>query len=213
MTYFIVALESIGIMLLFALPGFIFTKKKMIKPESISAFAKFLMYVCQPMITLYTFQAAIPYYSSTLLKNMLWVLLLSLGIELLIMVTAYFSCGKKKEDVRYRVMSVSTVLGNVAFLGVPLLEAMLPDNPEVIVYSAVFSTGMFLLSWTLGAMFITGDKKYIKVKNMLLNPVLWALIPALPLFFTRTVLPPILYTNVMILGRTTTPWCMWKISG
>lgn len=208
MSYFLIALKCVGIMLLMALPGYIFTKKKIIKAESISAFAKFLMYVCQPMITLYTFQAAIPYYSETLVWNMLWVLLLSLGIELLIMITAYLSCGKKKEEARFRVMSVSTVLGNVAFLGVPLLEAMLPDHPEAIVYSAVFSTGMFLLSWTLGSFFLTGEKKYIKVKNMLLNPVLIALIPALPLFFTQTILPQILYTNVMILGRMTTPLCM-----
>ena len=208
MNYFIIALECVGIMLLLALPGYIFTKKKIIKEESISAFAKFLMYVCQPMITLYSFQAAIPYYSAELVTNMGWVLLLSFGLELVIMVTAYLACGKKREDARYRVMSVSTVLGNVAFLGVPLLEAMLPEHPEVIVYSAVFSTGMFLLSWTLGAFFITREKKYIRAKNMLLNPVLLALIPALPLFFTQTRLPDILYTHVMVLGRTTTPLCM-----
>ena len=45
-------------MLAYALPGFLTVKTGLIKSDSIPAFAKMLMYVCQPCLTVYSFQKA-----------------------------------------------------------------------------------------------------------------------------------------------------------
>ena len=71
---------------------------------------------------------------------------------------------KKSHRPEYRVCSVACVLGNVGFFGVPLLEALIPEHPEAIVYSAVYILGMNIISWTAGSMLITGDKKYMSIK-------------------------------------------------
>ena len=58
MNEFLTTLIIVGIMLLYAVPGFILVKAKAIKPDSISAFSKVLMFVCQPALTLYSFNKA-----------------------------------------------------------------------------------------------------------------------------------------------------------
>ena len=53
-----ITLARVLIMLAYAVPGFIFIKIKAIKPESISAFAKLLAYVCGPCLAFYSFSRA-----------------------------------------------------------------------------------------------------------------------------------------------------------
>jgi predicted permease len=55
---FTTTLVTVAIMLLYAVPGFITMKTRLIKPDAIPAFAKMLMYVCQPCLTVYSFQKA-----------------------------------------------------------------------------------------------------------------------------------------------------------
>ena len=55
MQEFKTTLIMVGIMLAYAVPGFILIKTKFVKTDSISAFSKLLMFVCQPALTLYSF--------------------------------------------------------------------------------------------------------------------------------------------------------------
>ena len=52
---FTVALSTVGVMLLYALPGFVMIKTKLLQSSAISAFAKLLMYICQPALIIYSF--------------------------------------------------------------------------------------------------------------------------------------------------------------
>ena len=48
MNEFLITLATVGIMLAYAVPGYILIKVKAVKADSISAFSKLLMYVCSP---------------------------------------------------------------------------------------------------------------------------------------------------------------------
>jgi len=202
---FTTTLLTVALMLAFAVPGFILIKTKAVKKESISAFAKVLMYVCQPCLSLYSFQKVI--YSKELFLNMLLFAALSLVLQLGVIMLLFF-IFRKSEDAKYRVVTISSVFGNVGFLGVPLLEALVPQYPQAVSYSAAFIVTMNLLSWTVGSFMLTGDKKYISVKKAFINPMFISLCVTLPLFFTKTVLPAPLLNSVTLLGRMTTPMCM-----
>lgn len=127
---------NVLILLLYAIPGYILVKSKAVKSESIPAFAKVLLYVCQPCLSVYSFQKVV--FSAEIIKNMGIFVGLNLGLMLFILLVVYLAFRKQYEDNRYRVCTVATALGNVGFLGVPLLEALLPEYPETIAYSAVF---------------------------------------------------------------------------
>ena len=58
MAQFKTTLIMVGIMLAYAVPGYIIIKAKAVKSDHIASFSKLLMYVCQPALTLYSFNKA-----------------------------------------------------------------------------------------------------------------------------------------------------------
>ena len=194
-------------MLAYAIPGYILVKCKAVKETSIPAFAKVLLYVLQPCLSIYSFQKVT--YSPALARNMLVFLGLCTALQVGMLLLMRLALAKRyNEDVRRKVATGATVMGNVGFFGIPLLEALLPDYPEAIAYAAIFVVSFNLIAWTLGAYLLTGDKKYLLRKEVVLNPPFLTLFITLPLFFTSTTLPPIMLNSITILGKFTTPMCM-----
>lgn len=193
-------------MLAYAAPGFIFIKRKMIREESISAFAKVLLLICQPCLSIYSFNRAD--YTPELGRQLLVFFILGTFLQLVMLLLTYFAFRKKcREDASYRVCTIAGTLGNVGFLGVPLLEALL-KNENALAFSAVYIIGMNFISWTVASAIVTGDKKYISVKKLIFNQVILTLAIALPLFLTKTKLPEVLENSVTVLGKMTTPMSM-----
>lgn len=213
MREFITTLIMVGIMLAYAVPGFLLVRVRAVKPESIPAFSKVLMYVCQPALTLYSFNKAD--FSKALGINLLIFLGIITAAQLLFIGGFYLLFHKRMDDVRYRITTVATTLSNCSFLGVPLLEAIFPDSNNVAVYSMMYFLSMNLLGWTLVSAIITRDKKYISVKKICLNPATLSVAVSLPFFLTGFKIAPQngqllgqIETMINILGKMTTPLCM-----
>ena len=163
-------------MLLYAVPGFLLVKTKMVKTQAVSAFSVVLMYVLQPCLTIHSFQKIT--FTPTLAVNMLIcfsIALIAMGTFLGLL---FFLLRKKQEDVTYRVATVASVFGNASFIGIPILEAVVPECTEAAAYSIVFFLAMSALGWTVASAVITRDKKYISVKKILFNPATLSLIAA-----------------------------------
>ncbi len=200
-------------MLVYAVPGYILIKVKAVKSESISSFSKVLLFVCQPALTLYSFNKAD--FSKQLGINLLIFLAIITVAQLAFIGVFYLIFRKKMDDVRYRITTVATTLSNCSFLGVPLLEAIFPDSPNVAVYSMMYFLSMSLLGWTLVSAIITRDKKYINIKKILINPATLSIAISLPFFFTgykigfeNGELAGQIERMIDILGKMTTPLCM-----
>lgn len=213
MQEFKVTLIMVGIMLAYAVPGFILIKVKAIKPDSISAFSKLLMFVCQPVLTLYSFNKAD--YSKELCINLLIFFVIITVVQLVFIGIFYLIFRKKMEDVKYRIVTVATTLSNCSFLGVPLLEALFPNSPNVAVYSMMYFLSMSLLGWTLVSAIITRDKKHISIKKIILNPATISIVVSLPFFLTGFKISADngyflgqVDNMIYILSKMTTPLCM-----
>ena len=193
-------------MLAYAIPGFLFVKTKTVKPDSISAFARVLLFVCQPCLILYSLNAAD--FTLEFLRQLGIFFGLCTAMQIAVICSLWFIMRKKYGDVRNRICTIASSLANVGFFGVPLIEAILPTHPEVVAFSTIFSVSLNLISWTLAVGIIAYDKNKMSVRNMIVNPTTVALLVALPLFFTATKLPPIAAPAVELLGRMTTPMCM-----
>lgn len=202
---FLLTLTSVGILLLYAIPGFLLSKTKAVTTSSLPAFSKVLMYVCQPCLTLYTFDCVD--FTWSLFKDMLWFLLAITLVQLAMMGTFYLLFRKKQQDVKYRIYTVASTFGNCAFFGVPVLEALLPGT-NAVVFSNMYFVSMSLLGWTVASAIIAHDKKYISVKKIVLNPAVIIMAVALPLFMLKIKLPGQLFDAVSVVGKMTTPLCM-----
>ncbi len=193
-------------MLAYAIPGFLFVKTKTIKPDSIGAFARVLLFVNQPALILYSLNAAD--FTLEFLRQLGIFFGLCTAMQIVVICTLWFLMRRRFDDVRNRICTIASSLANVGFFGVPLLEAILPSHPEVVAFSTVFSVSLNLISWTLAVGLITYDKSKMSVRNMVVNPTTVSLLVALPLFFTSTKLPSAIAPAVELLGRMTTPMCM-----
>jgi len=203
----------VGIMLAYAVPGFILIKVKAVKSDHIASFSKLLLFVCQPALTLYSFNKAD--FTKELGVNLLIFLGIITAVQLVFIGLFYLIFRKKMGDIRYRITTIATTLSNCSFLGVPLLEAIFPNSPNVAVYSMMYFLSMSLLGWTLVSAIITRDKKYISVKKIILNPATLSIAVSLPFFFTgfkisadNGQLLGQIENMINILGKMTTPICM-----
>ena len=206
LTTFLIALGVVSTMLLYAMPGFIMIKTKIIKKDQISAFAKLLMYVCSPCLVFNSLTRN--EFSVSLVKEMLIGFAFIFSAFLLGLLAFRFIFRKRSHDVKYRIYNLATTLANCAFMGVPVLEALFPDYPQAIAFSAMASMALNILGWSVASYIISQDKKYISVKKILLNPAVIALFVAIPFFVFKVEIPSLINNMIVLLAKMSTPLCM-----
>lgn len=204
---FFIALATVGVMLLYACPGFLMVKTGLVKSTAIADFAKLLMYVCQPALTVYSFMQVD--FSLAMVGNMAFVFLFVLLLFAAALLFFRFVLFRKRaHEVRFRIYTLALCFSNCAFMGVPVLEALLPDYPQAVAFSAMFALAMNVLGWTLASAIITNDRKYMSAKKILFNPAVLSLAVAVPLFVSGVSLPSQIESMITLLARMTTPLCM-----
>jgi predicted permease len=106
-------------------------------------------------------------------------------------------------------MTIACSLGNCAFFGIPILEAIFPAQaPGLLIYTSVYTIIMNIIGWTLGAAIISQNLKYVSVKKIFLNPAMFSLLIAIPFFVFEIPLPKSVDSMVDIIGRMSTPISM-----
>lgn len=206
MMNFFITLSAVAMMLGYASIGFLMIKGKLIKEDAISAFAKLLLYVSSPCLTIYSI-SKVECNKQTLFDALI-CLIFAFVVQGGLQVLFRYIYKNHVDDVNYRVHNVATAMGNTGFMAVPLLEAIMPDYPEAVFLSTVYCIAMNIIGWTVTVYFISNDKKYMRVKNAFLNPGTLALIVAIPIYLTGFKLPTELDTMITLLGKMSAPLCM-----
>ena len=200
------AFKTVAVLLLCAVPGFLLIKTRLIKSDGISTIAKLLLYVCQPCLVVSTLTGVD--FSAKTATDLLIVFALVLASELIMTGLLILILRKKYDDARYRIYTIASCMGNVSFMGVPVMEALLPGNPEAVAFTAAASLALNVYGWTIASAVISRDKKYISVKKIFLNPATIAILVAVPLFIFNVEFPDKLGDMISLIGKCATPLCM-----
>lgn len=203
---FLTTISSVGALFLLAVPGFILAKIKLIKPEHIGVLVCVLLYVNQPFIMIDAFITKT--YENSLLVNIGIVFLVGVISQIFIMFLGKLIFRADNNRLRGNAYSYASAIGNVGFMGIPVVSVLLPENAEAILYVSVFLMSFNLVAWTIGIYALTGNKKDISIKKALLNPPIIAMIVALPIFFLRVKLPSFLTLPISYLAMMNTPLAM-----
>lgn len=207
MKTFIAALGAVAVMLAVAVPGFILKKKKMVGDDCMPSLSKILLYVCQPCLSIYTFKKAT--FSVQMLGSIGIFALLALLVQILMLGIAFLLFRKRIKNPLYRIMTIACSLGNCAFFGIPILEALFPETAAgLLIYTSVYAIIMNVIGWTLGAAIISQNLKYVSVKKIFCNPAMFSLLIAIPFFIFEIPLPQSVDSMVDIIGRMSTPISM-----
>lgn len=205
---FDIALSNVLVTLMYILPGFLVCKLKRASADHLSTLSGILVYACAPCMVISSFLALD--FSTENLINMGWFFIVTFLVQAAFMGLIYFLIRRRADDAKFRILTVASVLGNVGFFGLPVVKALLPHNPEVMCYSAVYVISMNILVFTVGVFCLTGDRKYITLKAAVLNPSMFGFVTGLLLYTARVadVIPDLVKNSVGLLGNMTTPLCM-----
>ncbi len=198
---------NILVMLIYAVPGFVLVKVKMMNAGAIPGLNTLLLYVAQPCLVYYSLTKVA--FEPRILLNMLWTFLISFGVMMLA-IGGFYVLNKRRvqESVALRIGNIALGFGNCTFMGMPLIEALLPEYPEASIYSIMFFLSMCIIGWTFACFVISGNREYISVRKIVLNPATVSLVLFMPFFVLNYAFPDPLNSSLVLLGRMSTPLCM-----
>jgi predicted permease len=214
---FITSLTQVIITLLFIIPGFILCKWKKESANHLATLSRILVYICGPCMIVSSF-IGMGEFKWEDFKNMGIFFAISLLLQALFILVLFLIFKNRISDAKYRIFTIGSVMGNVGYFGLPLVS-MLVSDPIVSVYSCLYVCSMNIIVFTFGVYALTLEKKYMSVKEALINPSVIGLVIALILYFTGfyrikgtddapIIFGKALFDAIALLGKTTTPICM-----
>ncbi len=179
------------VLIAFTVPGFLLRKLKLLNEKSSSTISNILLYVCQPALAIDAFCV----YSQEdwqVIQNISKVVLFGnfgiiIAISMLSMLIIFLICKlvflKSKEKNTSNIYTFIAIFSNCGFLGVPFVKMFTGSNPLAVMYIMVFNIIFIITSWTLGVTLITGNIHEIRLKKIICNPSIIAVVIAIIMFF------------------------------
>ncbi len=209
MTTFSITFSNVLLSLLYLVPGYILCKCRKVQPGHLSTVSVILLYICAPGMFLNALVSLER--SPDLTGQMALFLVVSLVVELLFILILFLLFRSRRNEFRFRMLTVASAMGNVGFFGLPIVQNLFPGAPVAASYSCMFCASMNILAWTLGVFCITGERRYISLRAAFLNPTVIAVAAGFVLYLLRARrwLPSLLTDGMRTLSGMTTPLCMF----
>jgi predicted permease len=137
------------------IPGILLKKCRLSTDGIGKGISNLVLYIAQPALI---FLAYLRPFNGEILKNSLYVFVFSIIAHLIFSLVA-MNCFRKSPDGARRMLRFATIFSNAAFMGIPLISAVLEaDFPGATVYASIYNITFNLFLWSLGV-FICTDKR------------------------------------------------------
>ena len=148
-------IEKVAILFVLMIPGILLKKLKMVPDGFGKGLSNLVLYIAQPVLV---FLAYIKPYSAEILINSLYVFALSVVAHALFAVVAML-LFRDAEDGKRRMLRFATIFSNAAFMGIPLIDAVLESSfPGATLYASIYNITFNLFLWTLGVRICTQNR-------------------------------------------------------
>ena len=155
MTVALRLIYNVALLFIMMIPGVLMKKCRLSSDSFGKGISNLVLYIAQPALT---FVAYLRPYDEKILINSLYVLVISILLHLIFALVAMIFF-KKAPDSMQRMLRFATVFSNVAFMGIPLIAAVLePDYPGSTVYALIYSITFNVFLWSLGVKFCTDGR-------------------------------------------------------
>ncbi len=191
--------QQVAVLFILIGVGFICGKTGLISDATAKKCSDLTLIIITPCMIIKSFQRP---FDPSMFKGLglafLIALLIHIGSILLIHLTVH-----DKDIARQRVLRVGALLSNAGFMGLPLQEAIVGEDG--VFYGATYVAVFNLFLWSYGLFTMSGDRKSLSPKKLIINPGLIALAIGLVLFLTEITLPSVLAAPVNHLANMNTP--------
>ena len=203
---------NVGILFIMMIPGIIMKKCKLSSDGFGKGISNLVLYVAQPALI---FLAYLKEYSQRILINSLVVLLLSVIAHGIFCLALLFF--RKTTEDRQRMLRFATIFSNAAFMGIPLITAVL--GAEYTIYASIYNITFNMFLWTLGVHICTAGntlddgtvlKSEASLTKALIHPVTIAAVLGLVFFFLpiHTYVPELIDKSLNMVANLVAPLSM-----
>ena len=190
---FLAVSEKVGLLFILIAVGFLCQRTKLLTEEANKCMADIVMYFVTPCVIITAFGSTLYAKEELLqiLKNIGIVAIISAVVHIIMILAVTFLFRFRNENKR-RLMRFSAVFSNAGFIALPLAQALIdtPTSHEGALYAAVYLAVFNIVLWTWGLIDMSGDKKALNVKKIILNPGIIGVVVGMILFTSP------LYVNI-----------------
>lgn len=182
--------------------GFIGQKTKLISDEGSKVMSDVVMYFVTPCLIINSFSRE---FDASKLKELFFVLVIVILIHIfnITLATIIF---RDKEKAINRVYRFGVVFANSGYMGIPLQQAIFGDDG--VFYGTAYVVIFQLTIWSYGLICMSGDKKYISAKKLIINPGVIGTVLGLIVFITSLPIPDVFKGVISSMASLNTPLAM-----
>lgn len=142
---------NVAVLFVMLVPGIVMKKCKLVTDGFGKGISNLVLYIAQPLLIVSAYVNCKSRFSDIWL-NILIVFIFSIVAHLIFSGVALSLFGDTPDGKR-RILRLVTIFANAAFMGIPLIEALL--GAEAAIYASIYNITFNLFLWTLGVFLCT----------------------------------------------------------
>lgn len=158
--------------------GFVLRKLNLVDTSFSRLLSVYVLYVAQAALFVHGFFID---FDSGILKGVGYVFAIAVVIHLV----SYFiviNLFKKAPDKIRAVLRYAIIFSNAGYMGIPVISDILGE--DYVIYATFYIFVFNIFNFSIGRLIYTNDKKYIKVKEIIINPAVVPLTIGFIIFIT-----------------------------
>lgn len=182
--------------------GFVCDKVKIFSEETAKKVVDLLLYIITPSLLINSF------INMERTQDNIKKFFLSLGLMFLIHIIAIalFAPFFRKKDMQDPVFKFGSIYGNTGYMALPLAQAVLGDIG--VFYCANGVAAYNVMTFTHGVRLMKSGNEKLKLKSLILNPGVIAILIGLPIFLLNIPMPYVIAKPVELIGSLNSPVAM-----
>lgn len=196
---FLTVAEQVVVLFLLIGVGVICGKTGILREHAVKCCSELVMMIVTPCIIIQSFQRP---FDLSMLAGLGMACLIALLIHAVTILLAHLLLHDPAER-RERVLRFGAVFSNAGFMSLPLQNALLGDTG--VFYGAAYVAVFNLVLWSYGLLEMSGDKRCLSPRKLLINPGVLAITIGAVLFLGSVTLPQVLSAPMGHLAALNTP--------
>ena len=194
-------LTQVLILLILIMLGVLLTKLKMLNETTVKQMTDIVLLLVTPCVIIKSFMRE---FDPSLTKKLLISFLISIAVHIFYIVIACLFI-RHKDKSREKVLRFAAIFSNCGFMSVPLLESILGDIG--VFYGTAYLAIFNVLVWSYGIFLMSGNRKELSAKKIIINPGIIGMTVALLIFFLNIPLHkvPIISQPIGFMAGLNTP--------
>ncbi len=144
---------NVAILFLMMIPGVLLKRCKLSTDGLGKGISNLVLYIAQPALI---FLAYVRPFDKAVFINSIYVLVFSVVAHVIFSIIAMLFYKKAPDGMR-RMLRFATVFSNAAFMGIPLISAVLGENATI--YASIYNITFNLFLWSLGVKICTDGRE------------------------------------------------------